>query len=279
MNERSIPDCHPHRLPPSSTAKPDVGMPSYDSYIICGTPRTGSTMLCDLLASTGVAGEPDSFFMQDIDPVWAEQLGLPSPEGRSKKDYCSAYLEAAISAGRGQSGIFGLRLMRRSFDDLMSMISQVHPGLPSDRDRLQAAFGNVLYIHLTREDKLSQAVSMVKAEQTGLWHIAADGSELERLSPPMDPAYDFARLRTKLDELNQYDAEWLAWFADQGLSPLKIAYETLSQQPASAVLAVCRQLGVQPPPLENIVPGVAKLADATNREWITRYQADAAAIR
>ncbi len=43
-----------------------------DSYIICATPRTGSTFLCDLLAATGVAGAPDSFFMRDVDPVWAE---------------------------------------------------------------------------------------------------------------------------------------------------------------------------------------------------------------
>jgi hypothetical protein len=30
-----------------------------DSYLICGTPRTGSTLLCGLLTATGVAGRPE----------------------------------------------------------------------------------------------------------------------------------------------------------------------------------------------------------------------------
>lgn len=146
-----------------------------DSYIICSTPRTGSTLLCDLLAATKVAGNPDSFFMRDIDPVWAEQWGLPGRADRSDAAHCAAYLATAVRAGKGQTSIFGLRLMRENLGDLSAMIDKVHPGLPSDRDRLQAAFGKVLYIHLAREDKLAQAVSMVRAEQTGLWHIVPTG--------------------------------------------------------------------------------------------------------
>ena len=44
-----------------------VPVPAYprsqiDSYLIRATPRTGSTLLCGLLASTGVTGRPESFF-------------------------------------------------------------------------------------------------------------------------------------------------------------------------------------------------------------------------
>ena len=151
-----------------------------DSYIICSTPRTGSTLLCDLLATTKVGGNPDSFFMRNIDPVWAEQWGLPSRSDRSDASHCAADLTAAVRAGKGQTSMFGLRLMRENLGDLLAMIDKVNPGPPSDRDRLQAAFGEVLYIHLAREDKLAQAVSMVRSEQTGLWHIAPYGTELER---------------------------------------------------------------------------------------------------
>ena len=47
----------------------------FDAYIICGTPRTGSTLLCGLLASTKAAGNPDSFFRREIIGWWAEQWG------------------------------------------------------------------------------------------------------------------------------------------------------------------------------------------------------------
>lgn len=249
----------------------------YDSYIICGTPRTGSTLLCEFLTSTRVAGEPDSFFMRDVDPIWAAQWGLPPRDGRGTADYALAYLKAAVAAGRGKTGIFGLRLMRENLPDLLTMMEQLHPHIPSDKERLQAVFGKVLFIHLSRQDKLSQAISMVKAEQTGLWHVAPDGSEIERLAPPSEPEYDFLRIRAKLDELETFDAKWVSWFSEQKIEPLRIVYETLSEQPDAAIRAICRELGVPEPSPDTLIPGVAKLADAISREWIVKFWADAAA--
>lgn len=246
-----------------------------DSYIICSTPRTGSTLLCDLLASTGVAGDPDSFFMRDVDPVWARRWCLPARDGLSEAEYCAAYLRAAIAAGRGATPIMGLRLMRENLDDLSATIYTVYPGLPSDRDRLQAAFGEILYIHLTREDKLAQAVSLVRAEQSGLWHMAPDGTELERMAPPREPEYDFHRIGAKLAELERFDAGWRSWFEDQGIVPLKVGYESLSETPAEAVGRICRSLGVPEPEAGSLKANVAKLSDATNAEWVRRYRAEA----
>lgn len=250
--------------------------PSYDSYIICSTPRTGSTLLCDLLSSTGRAGEPDSFFMQDLDPFWSNEWGLPSGEGKGTAHHSGSYLKAAIAAGRGRTQIFGLRLMRRNLNDLMAMSDQVYPSLASDKERFRAVFGRVLFIHLSRQDKLSQAISMVKAEQTGLWHIAPDGSEVERLAPPSPPEYDFARIRTKLDELEDHDKRWGLWFSEQKIEPLRISYETLSEAPEAVVQTICQRLGVPQPLPGNLVAGVAKLADATSRAWIARFHADCA---
>ena len=32
------------------------------SYLVCATERSGSTLLCELLAGTGVAGRPEEYF-------------------------------------------------------------------------------------------------------------------------------------------------------------------------------------------------------------------------
>ena len=32
------------------------------SYLVCATPRSGSTLLCQALDSTGVAGHPEEYF-------------------------------------------------------------------------------------------------------------------------------------------------------------------------------------------------------------------------
>ncbi len=216
--------------------------------------------------------------MRDVDPQWAEQWGLPNRGNMSDADYGAAYLKAVINTGKSGTGIFGLRLMRENLEDLSALIDPVFPRLPSDKARLEAAFGNILYIHLAREDKLAQAVSMVKAEQTGLWHIAPDGTELERLAPPKDPKYDFDRIARKVAKLEQYDAAWISWFDRQGIEPLRIGYEHLSANPAAALTLICDALGVPAPDPDTVRPGVAKLSDEISADWMRRYRLDVGSV-
>jgi LPS sulfotransferase NodH len=246
----------------------------FDSYIICGTPRTGSTLLCDLLAATKRAGSPDSFYGRKFMPDWAAAWHLPDAATMSERDYAIAYLEAAMRVGKAGTPIFGLRLMRENLDELSALLDLIHPGPPSDRARFEKAFGRILYIHLFRENKLEQAVSYIKAEQTGLWHIAPDGTEIERLAPPSEPRYEFARLKSEVDKLEAFDNAWHDWFAAQGIAPLTIGYETLAADPAASLIRICEALGVPPPSPADVKPGVAKLSDATSRDWIRRYHMD-----
>ncbi|MEM7303701.1 MAG: Stf0 family sulfotransferase [Pseudomonadota bacterium] len=246
-----------------------------DSYIICSTPRTGSTLLCDLLSSTGIAGQPDSFFMQNPDPIWVAEWGLPKSGDVEDPEYCVAFINAALKAGRGETKIFGLRLMWESLKPLMNLIDGTYPELTSDRARLRAAFGETLFIHLTREDKLDQAISMVRAEQTGLWHIAPDGTEVERLSQPEEPEYNFERISANRVELEQHDQHWEKWFATQDIKPLRIRYENLSANPLAIVECICQNLDAGKPSPDDLEPGVAKMADSTSLEWKRRFQRDA----
>lgn len=246
----------------------------YDAYIICGTPRTGSTLLCNLLASTKRAGNPDSFYGRKFLAWWAGEWNLPSPDTMSERDYNIEYLNAAMKVGKGGTNIFGLRLMRENLGELSAILDQIYPGLPSDRVRFEKAFGKILYLHLSRENKLAQAVSLIKAEQTGLWHVAPDGTEIERLAPPKDPEYDFVRIRRKLAELESFDTAWNSWFEDQGISPLRLGYEDLSADPAAALIRICEALGVQAPDADDVRPGVAKLSDETSLDWMRLYRLD-----
>lgn len=246
----------------------------FDAYVICGTPRTGSTMLIDLLAATGAAGAPDSFFRRQSVDDWAKEWGLPPRATPDRQDFDVSYLNAAIRAGRNATPIFGLRLMRENLEELMAMIDAVHGALPSDRARFERAFGRTLFIHLRRADKLAQAVSLTRAEQTGLWHVAPDGFEIERLAPHREPEYDCERLSQRLSELEGYDAAWNSWFDEQGLEPLRVDYESLAKDPAAALGRICHALGIVAPAAAEVQPRVAKLADATNAEWIRRYKAE-----
>lgn len=248
-------------------------MNAFDSYILCTSPRSGSTMLCSLLAATGAAGAPESYFHNPSLDSWLKSLGDPFDPGMSQAEKRDAAFLGAIAQGTAGTGIFGLRLQRHSFDFFTQQLALRHPGLPDDAARLEAAFGRVLYVHLTRADKVAQAVSFVRARQSGLWHRAADGSELERLSPPRDPVYDAAAIAEQVQMLTDFDRDWADWFAAQQITPLRIDYDALSDDPGGTLRKVLGALGIDADAVRDVVPGTARLTDPLNLDWITRFKA------
>lgn len=251
-------------------------MSEFQSYVLCTSPRSGSTLLCKMLAETGVAGHPESYFHKPDLENWASDLGAPRPARMSELEYLRLLIDTAIEQGTANKGLFGLRLQRHSFDFFFRQLRILRPDEPTDKDRFEAVFGRTLFVHLTRPDKLSQAVSFVKAQQSGLWHRAADGSELERLSPPADPVYDFAALKDCRDQFIQFDRDWNDWFAEQAIEPLRLSYDDLCAGPQTELKRVLTALDLPPSAADPVQPSVAKLADSINADWIKRFQDQAA---
>ena len=140
---------------------------------------------------------------------------------------------------------FGLRLQRHSFEFFIEKLCVLFPGHSKDVARFQAAFGRTLFVHLTRRDKVAQAVSYVRARQTGLWHAAPDGTELERLSPPREPVYDASEIRACFEEMTAQDFNWGRWFVASEIDPLRITYEELSAAPTKALWTMLDRLGLE----------------------------------
>ncbi len=88
----------------------------YNSYALCTSPRSGSTLLCKLLAATGVAGNPDSYFHRPSISSWLADLGLARDPPAPDRELLEEIFRAAVAKGTLDTGIFGLRLQRHSFD-------------------------------------------------------------------------------------------------------------------------------------------------------------------
>lgn len=243
----------------------------YRSYIICTTPRSGSTLLCGLLAATGKSGNPDSHFHTPSISSWLNTYKLSRGDFACDRDAVSAVFEAARKCGTGNTKLFGLRLQRGSFNFFIQQAGILNPDAQSDHERIQAVFGKTLLIHLTRSNKLDQAISRVKATQTGLWHRAADGTELERISAPKDPIYDSDQIAQNLSELTVLDQAWINWFASENLNPLRVSYDALSADPEVVLAHILDKLGLDGEIAHGICPPVGKLADSTNRIWAERF--------
>jgi trehalose 2-sulfotransferase len=248
-------------------------MTGYSTYMICTAPRSGSTLLCSLLSATGVAGKPASWFYESSVADWQERLAVQPAADKTEAEALNVVFQAAIRAGAGGKRVFGLRQQAESFRFLFEKLAVLVPDARTDLARFEAVFGKTLFIHLTRSDKVEQAASYLRAEQTGLWHLAADGSELERLAPHREPVFDAARIGALIQLLTDYDRIWADWFLRQGITPLVLAYDDLARDPSGPVRRVLDALGLDPSAADAVIPGVRKLADGSSRDWVARYRA------
>ncbi len=245
-----------------------------NAYFICATPRSGSTLLCDLLARTEVAGHPESYFRRQSIPYWVEHLRVPSDRQGKDPEISRAYVSAVKQEGASRNGLFGARIMWESMPELSGHLDLLFPELPNDTARLHAAFGDAVYIYLSRKDKISQAVSLAKAMQTGLWHLNSDGSELERTESLHPSGYDFGFLDACFRELTANDRAWRDWFQRERVDPVRTTYEALALDPQAELSKVLEALGQDPQPANRIEVGTAKLADEESRQWIERFRSE-----
>lgn len=220
-----------------------------------------------MLRRTGVAGHPESWFHKPDRAAWAGYLGLAP--GSSLRDV----LDAAVTAGRADSPVFALRLQQHSVDYFLEQLAAECPGYASDADRIKAAFGSAKYIYLMRQDTLAQAISRLKAEQTGLWHRAQDGSEIERLAPPADPVYDEQAIAHHMQEFKAMNRAWETWFAAQDISPLRVSYEQLCSEPGQTLQACLEFLDLPPAAARGITFDTMRLSDDISAEWAARFRA------
>lgn len=243
-------------------------MSTATGYIICTAPRSGSTMLCRMLAATGVAGDPQSYFHRPDPASWARGLALP--EDAPLDDILNA-VRATATGGR-----FGIRLQQHSFAYLMQALAACGT---SDPARISAAFGPVRYIWLRRRDKLAQAISCLRAEQSGLWHQNADGSDHERLTPTGSGGYDAEAIAAQIKAFEQADRSWLGWFADHNITPWSLTYEDLSDNPHTALRMILIHLGADQTIADRVAVPTRKLADHTSATWAARYRREVLANR
>lgn len=246
------------------------------SYLICATPRSGTTLLCDLLTETGKAGVPHSYFRRQDIPWRAERWGVSQGDPSDLGEFDRAYLEAVLRVGTGATEVFGLRLMWGTVAELCDRLGGLFAGELTTAALLNKAFGPLSYVHVFREDKVAQAISLLRAEQSGLWHLAADGTERQRSGPPALIGYDDARLVEIVDELERDDAAWTAYFAESGISPVKVRYEDLAVQPDREIQKVLDALGYSSMLTAPAVPRTAKMADHITHEWRERFRQERA---
>jgi LPS sulfotransferase NodH len=267
------------------------------SYLICSTPRSGSTLLCEALGATGVAGRPEEYYQhrrktglprrpleyfEDIEsPEIHDILGEytrvddePSLYDPRRFPTYRDYLDWTIAQATTPNGVFGAKVMWGYFNGFVDSLRDVlgNAVLPT-RAVLERTFpGLDRWIFMTRRDKPRQAISLWKAIQNWTWKREEGGGPVIR----HDLVYSFEAIHHLVRQLEQQERDWLAWFGQAGIEPRTVVYEDFAPRYEETALELLDFLSIpRPADLEFGPRRMTRQADALNEEWLEQYRRDA----
>ncbi|MGD9694484.1 MAG: Stf0 family sulfotransferase [Thermoleophilia bacterium] len=273
------------------------------SYLICTTPRSGSTFLSEALTSIGIAGRPEEYFQQVVrtgvprgpsEYLWGvprEDLPprLGPRDGDTRVDplfdprrftHFAEYVSWVLATATTSNGVFGAKIMSAYVEGLdAGLRSSLGDGVPQGIHPLLASvFPRLRYVRLVRRDKVRQAVSLWRALQT--WQWREDGPTVpaadERDARGEPLRYSFAALDHLRRGLDDEEAWWDAYFAAAGIDPLTIVYEDFADGHDDTVREVLRYLEIpfdDDRPLPS--PTMRRQSDTRSHEWVERFHTDA----
>jgi LPS sulfotransferase NodH len=269
----------------------------HTSYLICSTPRTGSSLLCDSLRATGLAGRPEEYFQfrartgeprrpreyfEGLHPTEAEEifaiLGARSRGEEDEERYDPSrfpryedYLTWTIDEATTPNGVFGAKVMWGYFNGFVTGLRWAIPGrqrLPIGR-LAPSVFPNLHYVWMTRQDKVAQAVSLWRALQSWSWSSDQnpDANTAEHLR------YSYPAIRHLRSDIEQHDREWAEYFELCGATPHVVVYEDLRTFLPETVLGILEHMGLRTGRGVTI-PQVKRRSqsDDLSRQWAERFR-------
>jgi trehalose 2-sulfotransferase len=264
------------------------------SYFVCATPRSGSTLLCEALTHTGLAGKPKEYFEA------SRKTGLPPRPGDYFKDSRDAgllslvetlnaasssagqqavisfadYLARVLEEGVTPNGVFGTKIMWGQLEDFVHSLRELPgcrespiPQLFSDK------FPNLHYIYISRRDKVQQAVSLWRAIQTWTWRQKkASSSTNISAHSAREPIFHYEAIDYLIHQLNAHDEAWQQYFEQFSLHPYVVIYEELVEAYATILQGILQYLSIRPPELSMFAqPPMERQADTLSEQWVERY--------
>jgi LPS sulfotransferase NodH len=278
------------------------------SYLVCATPRSGSTLVCQALKATGVAGRPEEYFealrhsgrprrpeeyfggMDDrsvLDHLGERTVG-DDPQPRSplwSRAAYDRYLDWAMETGTTGNGVFGAKLMWGYFEDFVSLLRNVprYRDVPLE-DLMTTVFPEVTFIRVVRANKIRQAVSLWKAVQTATWReqdaIQSASVGLDDSEPPYKSfiqdhrpqlRFHYNAIAHLLDGILQEEASWDAFFEHCGISPILVLYENFAADYETSTVRVLERLRLSLPDAFAFEPRMKRQSDGINDDWARRF--------
>lgn len=214
-----------------------------DVGVVLSTPRSGSTLLCELLRLNGGCVAHEYFQPYQYLPILADRWNCTR---RGRLDD-AAFVRALCRNRTTVNGWLGVN---------------VHGSHLRNFSRMERHFGGVRFhfVHLVREDQLAQATSFVMARQTKQW-----SSEFHAVT---EPTYSFNRILRQLRVIENQNTLIRSFLAVRGSSHVTIRYEDIVAKPAE-VLSHFGCVGKDRPPVLDVE--LRRQSDDRAKDWKRRF--------
>ena len=237
---------------------------AHTSYIVCATPRSGSSLLCEALWNTFLAGRAEEYFNRESEAIWRARHGI-----RSTIDYFRWLTER----GTSPNGVFGAKIMWEQMAYCVQLLRRLpdyqHQSPGNIPGLISTAFPDVSYVWITRSDKVRQAVSIDIAVQTGNYAWIGD----QKPTRQREPIFNFDRIDFQVHRVVASELAWQQYFTETGVAPFEVVYEQFVERYEETTRAILDFLGIHVPEHQNfsVRPKLKKMADALNEDWVRRY--------
>jgi trehalose 2-sulfotransferase len=264
------------------------------SYLVCATPRSGSTLLCEALKSTGVAGRPEEYFealrntgrprrpqeyFKGVDDLSiAEHLGEyargdeAEPEPLWSRDDYEPFFESRLEMGTTENGVFASKMMWGYLGDFVSLLREIprfsELELP---ELLPAAFPDLTFVRVQRANRLRQAASLWKAVQTATWR--KEDSEIAAMPEEKRPQlrFHYRAIEHLLTNILIEESLWDAFFELCEIKPIVVNYERFVRRQEPTVEGILEAMGVKVPEGWTFEPDMKQQSDSINDDWVHRF--------
>lgn len=231
-------------------------IPNLYLAVLC-SPRSGSSLLCDLIDQTELLGQPLEHLSDAILSL-TEFTDFPFTE----------WLTASTVGLSGPSGVFSTKLINDRFFRCMRLWGNGVLEMPS------IAFNKLRVVRLRRRDLPAQAVSIHLAAYTNVYFETSTTNAQSRAERLKHFVYNFDELKARLDVLIEGEGRIDAWIDENQIPRCDVEYEDVLLEPSAVLKNIFRTLGLegQVPHIDQ--PRTTQLADNLSRHVVDRFRRD-----
>lgn len=173
--------------------------------LILSTPRSGSTALCNVLYRNKSLVIHEYFQPYQYIPRLAYRWGAYSDAGELDNQ---EYIEQLVKHRVSEEGVLGINLHGSHLDLLERHFESVFPHVP------------IKAVHLTRRNKVDQAVSYFLASKTAKWSSMFEVKEFQ-------PEYSYLEIENRLFSILKQEKRIQKFLYEKEIYSYKIDYESL----------------------------------------------------